>query len=124
MFLVLSLKSSVKDKEELLFCFEHCGGKDGECGTEEWTNSIDRGGLWDVNDCTYTVFSILEDEIRRHLKVAALKSLNKETEKTTLESIMKNEVLKFQWTFMTANVDDSIGKEVLHHISELYLTVC
>ena len=56
------IKSSVKDKEELiLFCFELCGDEDCKCGMEEWTNLIDRGGLWHINDCAYTVFSILED---------------------------------------------------------------
>ena len=43
---------------------------------------------------------------------------------TIFESIMKNEDLKFQRTLITANSDDSIGIEVLHQISELYLTVC
>ena len=72
----------------------------------------------------FTVFSILEDEISRHLKVAALKSLNEEIKKTILEAIMKNEVLRFQWTLMTANADASIGMELLHQISELYVTLC
>ena len=120
------IKSSVKDKEELiLFCFELCGDEDCKCSKEEWINLIDRGGLWHVNDFTYTVISILEDEIRRHLKFAALKSPNeKQRGLTIFESIMKNEDLKFQRTLITANSDDSIGIEVLHQISELYLTVC
>ena len=58
-----------------------------------------------LTECTYTLFSILEDKIRRHLKVAALKSLNEETKKTLLEAIMKNEYLWYQWTLITANAD-------------------
>ena len=40
------IKSSVNVKEEMaLFCFELCGDEDDKHGTEEWTNTIDRGGL-------------------------------------------------------------------------------
>ena len=53
------VKSSVKGMEEIiLFCFELSGNEDGKRGTEEWTNLIDRGGLWHINECTYTVSSI------------------------------------------------------------------
>ena len=53
--------SNVKDKEEMVFIsVELCG--DGDWNTEEWTNAIDRGGLWHVNDNTYILFSILEEE--------------------------------------------------------------
>ncbi len=34
--------------------------------TEEWTNQIDRGGLWHINNDMYLVFVIIEDEIRNY----------------------------------------------------------
>ena len=67
--------------------------EDDKRGMEEWTNLIERGCLRHGNDCTYTVFSTLEDEIRRHL--GALKSLNEEKEKATLEAIMKMKICGF-----------------------------
>ena len=36
---------------------------------------------------------------------------------------MKNEELLFQWTLVTANFDNKVGKEILRKLSELYLTV-
>lgn len=117
-------KSSAKNKEEMvLFCMELCGDEDGDRGTEEWTNAIDRGGLWHINDYTYTVFSILEEEIRKHLKVSALKDLNETTKKKILEAVLKNDELLFEWTLITTDADDSVGMEVLQRICELYLTV-
>ena len=109
-------KSSVKDKEEMvLFCVELCGDEEDEhLGTEEWTNTIDRGGLWHVSDNTYTVFTILEEEIRRHLKVSALNDLNEVTKKTILEATLKNEELLFRWTLITASADDSEQTMRLH----------
>ena len=36
--------------------------------SEEWTNSIDRGGLIHVSDCVYMVFAHMEIELQKHLK--------------------------------------------------------
>ena len=33
-----------------------------EEGTEEWTNKVDRGGLWHVNDDVYSLFLSMEFE--------------------------------------------------------------
>ena len=45
--------SNLKTKEEMIqLCVELCGDEDSDRGTEEWTNTIDRGGLWHVNDNT------------------------------------------------------------------------
>ena len=32
-----------------------------ETGTELWTNMVDRGGLWHVNDQTYDLFATVEE---------------------------------------------------------------
>ena len=32
--------------------------------TEEWTNLMDRGGLWHVDDETYDLFLAIEVELR------------------------------------------------------------
>ena len=35
--------------------------------TKEWIRLVDRGGLFNVNDCTYTFFKSVEIETRRTL---------------------------------------------------------
>ena len=119
--------SSLKDKEEMIqFCVGLYGDEGGDQGTEDWTNAIDRGGLWHVSDDTHMVFTLLEETIGRHLKVSALNRPQWSYKKDQiLEAIspMHNEELLFQWTIMTANADDSVGMEVLRQISELYFTV-
>lgn len=121
--------SSLPDKDDMiLFMIELSGDEmDDEAGTETWTNLIDRGGLWHVNDNTYLIFYIMEEEIRRHLKITAITKLkfNEETRKSILEAILANEDLLFQWTLMieAAVADDSIGMAVLRRIATLYLTV-
>ena len=107
----------------LFFCMELCGDEEGDERTEFWTNAIDRGGLWHINDNTYMIFCIIEDEIRQHLKVSALKVMDTTTKQAILGELRKNEDLAFQWTLITADADDSVGKEVLDRIMELYLTI-
>jgi hypothetical protein len=71
-----------------------CGDEMDSEGTETWTNELDRGGLWHINDQAHAVFIIIEGEIRRHLKVAAFET----TREKILEDILQNEDLLFQWT--------------------------
>ena len=43
----------------LIFMTELSGDEiDEEKGTEAWTNDIDRGGLWQVNDTAYTLLPV------------------------------------------------------------------
>ncbi len=49
---------------------------DEEQGTEQWANAIDRGGLWHINDNTYFIFYLMEEEIRKHLVISSVKMLN------------------------------------------------
>ena len=116
--------SNLKTREEMIqFCVELSGDEDSDRGTEEWTNTIDRGGLWHVNDNTYIVFCVLEVEIRKHLNISAAKDLDNGTQETILKAVLKNEDLLFQWALVTSNSDDEVGQKVLELICELYLTV-
>ena len=64
----------------LLFMSELNGDEwNEERGTEEWVNSIDRGGLWHVKDDTYQLFYLMEDDIRKYLLVSAAKSFDETT---------------------------------------------
>lgn len=118
-------KSSLSHKEDMLeLTMDLCGDEeDVDQGTETWTNEIDRGGLWHISDDTYAVFIILEDVIRHHLRVKAIKKLDERTKKTVMDAILSNEDLLFQWALVSANADDSIGMDLLKEMSTLYLTV-
>jgi hypothetical protein len=44
-------KSKHKNKDDMIFrLMELSGDEEDERGTEDWTNSLDRGGLWHVSD--------------------------------------------------------------------------
>lgn len=58
--------SSVPQKNDMIITLMEFRGSgmhsQHEC--EEWTNSIDRGGLWHVSDDVFTFFCYMEEEIR------------------------------------------------------------
>jgi hypothetical protein len=79
-----SLKRSTRpDKEKMVLFMIHLSGDEDmeERGTETWIDSIDRGGLWYVNDITYTVFYHMEEEILSHIQVKLLDHMDKKTER-------------------------------------------
>ena len=80
----------------LLFMSELNGDEwNEERGTEEWVNSIDRGGLWHVKDDTYQLFYLMEEDIRKYLLVSASKSFDETTKAGILASLFSNEDLLF-----------------------------
>lgn len=85
-----------------------CAGDelDEDCGTELWTNMIDRGGLWHVDDQTYSIFSIMEEEIRKYFRKGSYKQLNPDEVK---HNVLKSNDLQFQWCLIAVEADDNIA---------------
>ncbi len=58
-----------KGKDAMILCImELSGDEDDERGTEDWTNILDRGGLWHISDAAYSLFYSIEEEVRSLLK--------------------------------------------------------
>ena len=110
--------SSHPHKEDMiLFISDFSGDEwDEACGTEEWTNAIYRGGLWHIKDNTYTIFYLIEEEIRSHFKAQAAKTLKTDTKQNILNAIFCNEDISFQWSLLALTIDDNLGMEIFQKI--------
>lgn len=117
--------SSIPNKDDMvLFIMDLSGDEmDESKRTEAWTNAIDRGGLWHVNDDTYTIFYLIEEETRKHFRATAASTIHAGSKETLLDKIMQNEDLLFQWCVLSSRVDESVGMHVLKMITELYITI-
>ena len=119
--------TSLPEKEELILCIMSFAG-DEEDETEEtevWLNSIDRGGLWHVNDTMYAFFVIVEEITRRFFTmrhIGELQSQNNRKQKM-LEYLMHHGDVLFQWSFLTTSISDSVASLLLERILRLYVTV-
>ena len=104
-----------------------------ERGTELWTKTVDRGGLWHISDQTYGVFVIMEEIIRRHLSLAGVATPTENARQVLVDVTRKNEDLLFEWDMLSAEVEDEdmlsaeveeeVSVAVLHKIIDLYVTV-
>ena len=94
---------------------------DEDMGTvEEWTNIIDRGGLWHT---TYSFFLAIEEEIRHHLPLLQSSGSHKHHHS---KSITSSEDVLFHWLITTADFeieDSDVHEELLTRIVELYVTI-
>ena len=64
---------SPEPSEEVLLLISFWGDEATGRRTEDWTDMLDRGGLWHINDDIYSLFSIMEEVCRAHLSNTPLK---------------------------------------------------
>ncbi len=108
----------------ILFIIDLSGDEaDEDNGIEQWVNAIDRGGLWHVNDDTYTIFCIAEEECRQHFKVEDADRKHARARKILYDKIMNNEDLMFHWAMLSSRVDDEVGMRVLGMLMNMYITI-
>ena len=118
--------SVVPERTDMQLCVMTlvCDEDDELEGTELWLNAIDRGGLWHVNDSTYPLLTILEEEIINFFTLRCLTKLLESTKSQIIDHLTNNGDALFQWCLLTAHIPDSAASLLLKKIIELYVTVC
>ena len=85
---------------------------------------IDRGGLWWINDDIFSLFVIMEEEIRQKLTKDSASKFKEGTKTEILVGLMQNEELLFECCIVVrTTVNDDSSPVLLQQIAELYLTV-
>ena len=117
--------SELPHKEDMILFISDLSGHESDetKGTEEWTNGIDRGGLWHINDDVYTIFYLMEEESRKHFTTESAKQLDENSKQKVMDAILTNEDLCFQWNSLSSSIDEKTGAEILKRIVNLYITV-
>ena len=90
--------------------------------SEAWTDLIDRGGLWHVNDETYCLFCTMEEELRHHLASIELHSSNERMQLKLTETLCQSEGLLFHWCILSNELQEEKENAVLQQIVKLYIT--
>lgn len=106
----------------ILSIHELSGDEENERGTEDWTNILDRGGLWHISDTAYSLFYAIEDEVRCHLLPSLAPTMNEGTKAAIVSAVMRSEDVSFEWSLFGAGIDNEIEKELLEMIVSLYVT--
>ena len=123
-------KSSHELKRDVTDCLMQLVlGKQEDCeqGTaEEWTNLLDRGGLWHVRETTFQVFNALEEGVRQFLSELSSPAAATGLKAKFVAKLVTNDDVQFHWSIATAafDVDDTkVHETVLGKITELYITI-
>lgn len=93
--------------------------------TRKWTHLVNRGGLFEVNDTTYTLFREIEKKIRKKLLVAFdRKTSDNDLRESLINSIASDDNIQFYWTILSVDIESEIlATEVLKQIIGTWLTV-
>ena len=90
--MVLSLMTMVKEKSNTT---------SGPC--EEWTDLVDRGGLWHIRENTHSFFLCLEEEVRVHLQLLLTETNKKQK---IIQELIDNENVQFYWLLVGADFEE------------------
>ena len=127
-------KKNLHSGKELLSCAQQllkesqqATNRDDPRTAEEWTELVDRGGLWHVCETIFHVFCVLEEEMRPHLGALCSETSTAPTFRTEfLEKLIASEDVQFYWCIAAADfniVDVDVHDALLRLIADLYLTV-
>ena len=115
-------------KEEMILCLMALtkGGEfeEGLGTAEDWTELVDRGGLWRVRENMFHLFCAIEEVVQLQLKVLPKRTVFKTKEVIT--AVTTNDDVQFYWLIVSADFeieDSDIHTELLYKIVELYLTI-
>ena len=121
--------SNLPHKDDLIKCCQRLvkthSSDDTENTAEEWTDLVDRGGLYHVKETTFQLFVALEDEVRKYL--GQLSSPNAMRVKDRfISSLCDCEDVLFCWCITAADfdiVDTDVHNHLLKMIIDLFVTV-
>ena len=117
--------SSPDKNDMILTLMEFRGdGIESDSASEAWTNAIDGEGLWHVSDDVFTLFCVMEEEIRCHLTVTTTRTGPHEGLKEIFDGLARSDDVQFQWYVLSAELDTATADRLRDMIVELYVTIC
>ncbi len=117
-------KPSVFNSELALAVMELAGDEMCDESTEEWTNKLDRGGLWHVNDEAYDLFSDMEYEAKDILRMTGSTNGSDQSMKKRLkDAITQNSDILFKWSLLSSEMDDYVASVLFNKIIDLFITI-
>ena len=98
---------------------------DESLSSEYWTNILDRGGLFHINDNTYLLFCALEKELQQYLKVdRAIMGQNDTNE--IVDTLISNNDVQFLWNSITGvhpHINITSSNQLLRDMVQLFVTI-
>lgn len=93
--------------------------------TTHWISCVNRGGLFEISDNTYTFFTEIEVRVRKQLLIAFdRKATEEDLRESIIDSVASDEDVQFYWTILSVDIErEDQATLVLKQIIGLWLTV-
>lgn len=126
-YILRSLSTNAKKEKDIFLqeAVEDLKGDTNELPTEseEWTGSVDRGGLIYISEATYQFLVALEYSLRRYLKIGTAHLMDHEFRSTLTKKVLTDDDVQFNWTIASAAVEEDVMERLLDGIIKLYITI-
>ena len=124
-YIVHSLATKAKGNKFLEEAIDTLKGDENEepDKSEEWTGSVDRGGLVYVNTATHQFLSALEYSLRKHLTISNAHNMDNNFRAALVENISHDDDVTFHWIIASANVEEDVVNSLFDRIVKLYVTI-
>ena len=109
--------------KELNLCLIELTEDDNFDAPSDWTEEVNRGGLYFVSNTTYRIFRSMEMTIRQDLTQQAAPSISAGFKDDTVKKISEHDDVLFHWSMVSAEWDEEVSKKLLMMIVELWVTV-
>ncbi len=78
--------------------------------SEEWTGSMDSGGLIYIShhEATYQFLVAVENSLRRYLKTSTAHRMDHEFQMSLTKKVVADEDVQFNWTIASAAVEEGV----------------
>ena len=90
--------------------------------TSEWIKTVDRGGLFHLNDSSFHFFRAVELVTQKHLP-QHLQCTSGSKKETFYSKIIEDEDVQFYWSMFAVNIESEESSELLRAIVQLWVTI-
>ena len=91
--------------------------------TLEWIDSVNRGGLFVVNDDSFFLFKSVEAVIQKALPKHLTKTSQLGTKDDLVKIIMSDDTVRQYWDVVSIDVSDEYAEELLYMMVDMWLTM-
>ena len=126
-------EQSSRQAAEYVECLSHMsvGGEVTDFSTYrmKWLEQVNRGGLFNVSDETYTLFRHIELKVRKLLPRTLLASANPSSKSALTKDALVCEVIhdedvQFHWSILSVDIEeDNNPNKLLRHMIDLWVTI-
>ena len=90
--------------------------------SEEWTASVDRGGLVCINNNAFQFLSAIGYRLRSHTHIDKTRDMDDTFREQVSTEIKEDDDVQFQWVMLSCGMEEEVSNNVLESIIDLYVT--